>query len=660
MAAFLALAAPAQAQTSITLVSNAGQTNNGATVGLHNDYVSGFTTGGNAAGYTLTRVDIPFNAVASPTFSVSIRSSSGGNPGSSLGTLTISGTLTAGTNTFTASGGIALAANTTYFLMIDATAADSFTNLKLTKSNAEDSGGAAGWSIADSVRWRSYSATSGSWSTLSNDGALRFAVHGYAKKLPPRASPEARALKKTLAAVASRTMASALGHINARFGDAAPSGSLTLAGRPVNLAARDAHATHGAYDNCPLDGFEQDAPGCGGWSRSFGTDDLLHGSAFSLALGAAEESGDPGTSRWSVWGRGDYGFFEGSPRGLRYDGKARTGWLGIDARQGRWVAGLALSHGVSEADYGYDGGEDFGRGRLETTLTALYPYGRWTLDDGLEIRGVLGAGTGEARHKPAGGARETGDLGMRMASAGIRKALPPLEGIDLAARADAGTVHMEVDDGPETIGGVSADSWRLRLGLEASRRFELEEAVTMTPFVEAAARRDGGDGLAGTGLEVAGGVRYSAPGVEIEARGRMLAAHSENGAREHGMSLTARVGPGAEGRGFSLSLAPRWGAPPSGAKALWRNEMPQPSATGTGNEAAMNARIGYGFAPASGRLLTPFAETGLVGNENRRLRLGTRFDAPRMGLGAELSGERRQSADAAPGHAFRLDLTLRF
>ena len=28
--------------------------------------------------------------------------------------------------------------------------------------------------------------------------------------------------------------------------------------------------------------------------------------------------------------------------------------------------------------------------------------------------------------------------------------------------------------------------------------------------------------------------------------------------------------------------------------------------------------------------------------------------------GAELSGERRESANAAPGHAVRLDLTLRF
>ncbi len=657
----------APSPTSAALVKNTGQaTEIGTSDGLDFDWATAFTTGGSAAGYVLTRVDIPFQRArpAQVAFSVSIRSSSGGNPGASLGALTLSGTLSPNAdNTFTASGGgIALAANTTYFLVIDVTDDDIGTEISTTASGAEDTGGAAGWSIADVYHARRWD--SSSWHVESTE-TLKFSVQGYARTRAPEAprASRAQALKKTLAAVASRTVASALGHIDARFGDAVPSGNLTLAGRTVNLAAK----APDAYDNCTSDGFDRGgfdrgAPGCGDWSRSLGTNELLYGSAFSIALGAAEGDADPGLPRWSVWGRGDYAAFEGSPRGIRYDGKARTGWLGVDAREDPWVAGLALSHGVSEANYGYDGGGDIpaGTGRLETTLTALYPYGRWTLEDGLELRGVLGVGTGEARHDPGGGARETGDLGMRMGSVGVRKELPPFEGIDLAARADAGTVTMKVDDGPGAIGGISAGSWRLRLGLEASRRFAMDENDTaLTPFVEAAARRDGGDGLAGTGLEVAGGVRYAAPGVEIEARGRMLAAHTEDGAREHGMSVTARVGPGAQGRGLSLSLAPRWGAPAGNAQALWRDEMPQPSENG--NQAAMEARIGYGFAPSPGGLLTPFAETGLAGGgETRRLRLGTRLDAPRMGLGAELSGERRERATADPGHAVRLDLELRF
>ena len=82
--------------------------------------------------------------------------------------------------------------------------------------------------------------------------------------------------------------------------------------------------------------------------------------------------------------------FEGRPDPVsHYRGEARTGWLGVDARAGRWVAGLAVSHGASGSDYGFAGGEAADeRGRLETTLTTFYPYGRWTLGNGLELRGL--------------------------------------------------------------------------------------------------------------------------------------------------------------------------------------------------------------------------------------------------------------------------------
>ena len=103
---------------------------------------------------------------------------------------------------------------------------------------------------------------------------------------------------------------------------------------------------------------------------------------------------------------------------MRYEGELRTGWLGVDARSGPWVAGLAVSHGTGEPDYGFDGAAGSGAGRLETELTALYPYGRWTLSEGLELRGVLGAGRGEARHRLEGGEAETSDLAMWMGLGG--------------------------------------------------------------------------------------------------------------------------------------------------------------------------------------------------------------------------------------------------
>ncbi|MCY4438652.1 MAG: autotransporter outer membrane beta-barrel domain-containing protein [Deltaproteobacteria bacterium] len=246
--------------------------------------------------------------------------------------------------------------------------------------------------------------------------------------------------------------------------------------------------------------------GCAGWSRGIGTEELLRASAFSWLLGAAEGSGgaDPAAARWAVWGRGDFSDFAGRPEGMSYDGKARSGWLGVDARRGRWVAGLALSHGVSEADYSYEGGA--AGGRLETTLTAFYPYGRWTLAEGLEVRGVLGAGSGEARHMPEDAEAATSDLTMRMGSAGVRRELAEVLGIELAARADASLVRMEIGAGPEFIGGVSADSWRARVGLEGKRRLALGEETALTPFMEVAGRRDGGGGRSLDAVRGGGGV----------------------------------------------------------------------------------------------------------------------------------------------------------
>ena len=217
--------------------------------------------------------------------------------------------------------------------------------------------------------------------------------------------------------------------------------------------------------------------------------------------------------------------------------------------------------------------------------------------------------------------------------------------------------RLETDDGPDYVDGLTADSWRLRTGLEASRRIALDGNTALVPFVEAAARRDGGDGLAGSGLETVGGVRYTAPRLHVEARGRWLAAHSEEGAEERGVSVTARVGPGAQGRGLSLMLSPHWGAGTGAAEALWGAEMPTVGAA-SGGGAAMDARIGYGLGVTPYGLLTPFAETGLAGDDNRHLRLGTRFEAERLTL--EFAGERREGVAAGNEHLLRLDVRLRF
>ncbi len=456
------------------------------------------------------------------------------------------------------------------------------------------------------------------------------------------------AVRSTLAAVALRSVSSALDNIGPRFAASVPA-----SGNVERTCAPDA----AMGDAKGRDGCDPAAQ-----SRTAEASELQDTGEFSLTLGTAEGPGMASSPLWSVWGRGDLGSFAGRPEpGMRYEGGLRTGWLGVDARAGPWVAGIALSYGTGEGEYSSADDGASGPGRLETTLTALHPYGRWTAPDGLELRGVLGVGRGEALLWPEGGDREASDLSMWMGTVGVRRPLPAIARFDLAARGDASIARMETGDGPENVDGLTADSWRLRAGVEASRTVTLGEDAALTPFVEAAVRHDGGDGLAGTGVEIAGGLRYTAPRLLIEARGRWLATHTDEGARESGVSVTARMGPGAHGRGLALALNPRWGAADTGgAEALWRDELPQPAGLSTREAAAMDASVSYGVRVVPHGLLTPFAETGLAGVDGRRLAFGTRYETSRMDLDVELAGERREDGAADPENLIRLDLGLRF
>ncbi len=481
--------------------------------------------------------------------------------------------------------------------------------------------------------------------------------------------------RRTLAAVASRAVAGALDNIGTRLGAAVPAPGLTLAGEtvPFGVSGTVSGGTACSPDARERHGFATGASGCArARSRGVAADTVLPTSAFSLTLGAAE--GDPGfdpsAPRWALWGRGDFGSFSGRPDAItHYRGETRTGWLGLDAREpersggrpGRWVAGLAISRGSSKTDYDLEGE----KGRIETDLTAVWPYGRWSFGNGLELRGMLGAGRGEARHAADDGTREKSRLRMWTVAAGLRRPLSPVGGVALAAQGDASFARMRTAQGDEAVDGLRADTWRLRVGAEASRRFALEDGALLTPFLAASVRQDGGDGVTGTGLELAGGLRYGSPGVSVEARVRWLVAHTRDDTEERGASVTVRMGPAARGRGISLTLSPRWGAPADGAGALWREELPKGGTSGAAREAgALDLRVGYGFGLFGDRFTgTPNAGLGLSDGGARDYRIGWRLTPAVRGapdFQVDLGVTRREPAGgpASPEHAVTLHSTI--
>ena len=180
----LALPLPLQAQSKI-LVSNVGQVNSGFSSLIDFDLAQAFTTGSNSAGYTLKSVEIDigtFNENAT-AFTVSVHSNSSGAPGASLGTLSNPASLSRGGVYAFTTRGIALAASTTYFVVIDRVGAISGFQLYIsdTASDAQDPGRASGWSIDNGSLYRDWD-SSGSW-TNNNDYSRQIRVKGYNPKV---------------------------------------------------------------------------------------------------------------------------------------------------------------------------------------------------------------------------------------------------------------------------------------------------------------------------------------------------------------------------------------------------------------------------------------------------------------------------------------------
>ena len=478
-------------------------------------------------------------------------------------------------------------------------------------------------------------------------------VSDPANATPTVSAEEKEAVADTVQAVTAATAANITANIGTRFSATRSGGNMVVVGgRTLNLGSAPTPSSLPVTIGRDWDLFAEPDHVDDRWD--IGLDDLQRSSAFELSLSAAEDGVQNGgvSPQWTVWGRGDLQFFESQPeRGATYDGDLKAGYLGIDARLGdRWLAGLATSLARAEADY--DPGDDTaeGGGRLETRITGVHPYLRYAPDAKSEFWTILGAGRGEIENERAADVtRETSDITMWMGAAGARRSLESVEALDLALLGDMGFARVETEDGLQAIHGLTVDSWRARLGVEGSHTASLASGATLTSFVEVAGRYDGGDGDDEVGLEVSPGLYIfdSSIGLGIEARGRVLALHSAESYKEHGVSMTVSLSPGYGGAGLSLSLSPRWGANTEGADTLWRDDTFGRLESGAAQHDAMSfdARVGYGVRAMSG-LLTPFGEFSLRDQDSRQMRLGARFNRQHFGLGAlslELSGERREN-----------------
>ena len=173
---------PLQAQGQTTLVSNTGQTPAAFTSPVDEQVTraQGFTTGDNAGGYTLSSVQLALVRLSNgddewPVVSIYEANAAGTEPGSSRYTLTNPDTMNSiGLNTFTAPLNATLENDTKYFVVAAATSG--YYTVYLTGANAEDSGGASGWRIANRPHNKSLG---GAWTTRpAGTENLRISVIG--------------------------------------------------------------------------------------------------------------------------------------------------------------------------------------------------------------------------------------------------------------------------------------------------------------------------------------------------------------------------------------------------------------------------------------------------------------------------------------------------
>ena len=122
-------------------------------------------------------------------------------------------------------------------------------------------------------------------------------------------------------------------------------------------------------------------------------------------------------------------------------------------------------------------------GTVETTLTALYPDARVSLNERVSLWGIGGAGTEDLTLYPEGMDPMKNDLSLRMGAGGVKGRVldgSGPSGIGLNLRSDAMWVETRTAQTEDTI-ATKGDVSRLRLTLAGEPSFMIGEDTTFTP-----------------------------------------------------------------------------------------------------------------------------------------------------------------------------------
>ena len=385
--------------------------------------------------------------------------------------------------------------------------------------------------------------------------------------------------------------------------------------------------------------------------------ELFNGASFLMPLGEADSASETSSeadsdspfSGAAIWGRAEKVSFSGTENATRWDGGLWSANLGADFRvRPNLLVGAALSYARSDADATTTNTNtnttttrtapaDGSQSVHETELTSLSPYAAWLLDDGSSLWASAGYGSGEVRIGVGETALRSANLKVMNGAAGgnwfVSENSQWITGgvTRLAIKGEAEFFHAR-SGAEDDLARLLVDTSRLRLALEGSHERRLADGSTLTPAIEAGLRYDGGDVVAGAGLEVGASLiwRNPASGFLLEFRGRHLVTHARD-RDEWGVSAMLRLDPAADGLGNFLTLSPSWGGVQTGIAQLFDA---QPTAAAFAPASALRpagrleAEYGYGFGlDRSGELavLSPYTRLTMGAQGDRAFQFGMRY-----------------------------------
>lgn len=197
---------------------------------------------------------------------------------------------------------------------------------------------------------------------------------------------------------------------------------------------------------------------------------------------SVREPSEDGGPSWGAWGQFATGGFEADVDGVQIQDDVTTAMLGADAGTDDWLAGalVSRSEGVGPFTLTSEATSNRKTGTVNSSMTALYPYGKVRLNNRIDVWALAGLGSGELTIQEDGGTPLTTDIGMAMGAMGLSSQILEVGNgnpIDLQARSDVLWVRM--------------------------RSEELSGERTLTPSLEVGVRHDAGDAERGIGANSA-------------------------------------------------------------------------------------------------------------------------------------------------------------